>query len=306
MNGCRSWQRVAGLLLSVVMAGAGTGRTVWAQTNDAAELKLFQGAWMVVKLIENGRVIPAEKIPELLPSGGRIEVVDKSILFMDARTGQRHARSFSVNAATYPSTIDISSVDSPDIHRGIYRFDQGPLIVCIGDPDSDMRPTELSAPSGSRSMLMVLQRRTAAPADTAKSQPPRSAAPAASSGTAAAPASAVPDDQQLRKSLVGVWRVPDQLGFLHIRFRDNGTFSSWRVHEELQLFRRVFVESPVSNGSWEVRDGRVLGNIGGSTDPGRVGSSLLFTIRGMTATEFLFVDGLGRSNRAVREAPASR
>ena len=94
------------------------------------------------------------------------------------------------------------------------------------------------------------------------------------------------------------------MGFLHIRFRDNGTFASFRVHEELQLFRRIFVESPISSGSWEVRHGQVLANIGTSTDPGRSGTSHLFTIKAMTSTEMIFIDGLGRTNNATREAPA--
>jgi len=145
---------------------------------------------------------------------------------------------------------------------------------------------------------MVLQRRTAS-ADTEKK-------PAAPGKTQPAPTAASMSDEEITKLLPGVWRIPDQLGFLHIRFRDNGTFASFRVHEELQLFRRVFVESPVSSGSWEVRQGQILTNLGTSTDPGRVGTSHLFTVKAMTSTEMVFFDDLGRTNKATHEAPSGR
>jgi uncharacterized protein (TIGR03067 family) len=234
----------------------------------------------------------------VLPSGGRLEVVDNSMLFVDVHTGQRHARTISIDPTSYPSTIDIKSSDAPEVSRGIYRFDNGQLIVCFGDTFTETRPAELSAPKGSGAMLMVLQRRTAS-ADPEKK-------PAAARKTEPAANTASMSDEEITKLLPGVWRIPDQLGFLHIRFRDNGTFATFRVHEELQLFRRVFVESPISSGSWEVRQGQIMTNLGNSTDPGRVGTSHLFTVKAMTSTEMVFFDGLGRTNKATREAPAGR
>ena len=144
-------------LLSVLVVSS-----AWAASglaDDKAELKLFEGSWTVVKLIENGEVIPAERIPEVLPSGGRLEIVDNSMLFIDPHSGQRHARMISVDPTRYPSTIDIKSADEPEVSRGIYRFDDGQLIICVGDAFTEARPAELSAPKGSGATLMVLQRR---------------------------------------------------------------------------------------------------------------------------------------------------
>lgn len=236
------------------------------------------------------------RIPDMLPSGGQLEIVDNSLLFVDVHTGQRHARTIRIDPTRYPGTIDIESSDAPEVSRGIYRFDNGQLIVCIGDTFTETRPAELTAPKSSGAMLMVLQRRIQSADPVKKPGTPRKTQPAA--------AEVSPADEEISKLLPGVWRIPDQLGFLHIRFRNNGTFASFRVHEELQLFRRVFVESPISSGSWEVHQGRILTNLGTSTDPGRVGTSHLFTVKAMTATEQVFVDGLGRSNKATREAPA--
>ena len=292
MNGCIQHRIIACLLLLA-------GSPAWAGlADDKAELKLFEGSWTVVKLIEDGKVIPAERISDVLPSGGQLEIVDNSLLFVDVHTGQRHARTIIIDPTSYPSTIDVKSSDAPEVSRGIYRFDNGQLIVCFGDTFTETRPAELAAPKGSGAMLMVLQRRTQSTDPVKKPEAPRKTQPAA--------AAVLLGDEEINKLLPGVWRIPDQLGFLHIRFRDNGTFASFRVHEELQLFRRVFVESPISSGAWEVRQGKILTNVGSSTDPGRVGTSHLFTVKAMTATEMVFIDGLGRTNKAMREAPAGR
>jgi len=138
--------------------------------------------------------------------------------------GQRHARTIRVDATQDPSTLDITSANEPEVSRGIYKFDKGQLIVCIGDPFTQVRPAELSAPKGSGAMLMVLQRGKPSTDEQKKTNSPPVSRPPA--GPVA------PTDEEIRKQLPGVWRIPDQLGFLHIRFRDNGTFASFRVYEE--------------------------------------------------------------------------
>lgn len=290
MNGRIQFKLIVGLLLVF----SSPAWTIQGLADDKAELKLFEGSWTVVKLIEDGEVIPSERLSEVLPSGGRLEIVDNSILFVDVHSGKRHARMISIDPTRYPSTIDIKSTNDPAVIRGIYQFDNGQLIACFGDAEKETRPTDLSAPRGSGSTLMVLKRRTASVDEEKK--------PAARPATRPA----VPADEEIRKMLPGVWRLPDQLGWLHIKFRENGTFSSYRVHKELQLFRSVFVQVPVSSGAWEVRQGQILLNIATTTDPGRAGTSHGFTVNAMTSTEFVFFDGLGRSNKATREAPAQR
>ena len=91
MNGCIHHRIVACLL---VLAGS----AAWAgQPDERAELKLFEGSWTVVKLIEDGKVIPAERIPDVLPSGGRLEIVDNSLLSVDSHSGKRHARTITID-----------------------------------------------------------------------------------------------------------------------------------------------------------------------------------------------------------------
>lgn len=99
MNGCIQYRIVACLL---VLAGS----AAWAgQPDERAELKLFEGSWTVVKLIEDGKVIPAERIPDVLASGGRLEIVDNSLLSVDSHSGKRHAQSRSTQLATRAPSI---------------------------------------------------------------------------------------------------------------------------------------------------------------------------------------------------------
>jgi len=177
MNGCIQFKVIACLLL---LAGS-SGRAALA--DDQVELKLFEGSWTVVKLFEDGKVIPAERISDVLPSGGRLEIVDNSLLFVDVHTGQRHARTITIDPTSYPSTIDIRSADAPEVSRGIYRFDNGQLIVCFGDTFTETRPTELSAPKGSGAMLMMLQRRTASADPEKKPAAPGKTQPAPTAGS---------------------------------------------------------------------------------------------------------------------------
>ena len=62
------------------------GNPVIAQDQGYGELK---GTWQAIELVDNGRVIPSEAIPGWLPSGGKIEVIDNSIVFTSPKDGQR-------------------------------------------------------------------------------------------------------------------------------------------------------------------------------------------------------------------------
>ena len=150
LNGRIQFRNLVGLLLAFSMPALATE----CRADDKAELKLFEGSWTVVKLIEDGQVIPLERIPEVLPSGGRLEIVDNSMLFVDPHSGKRHARTITIDPTRYPSTIDIKSADEPEVSRGIYKFDNGQLVVCFGDPFTEVRPAELSAPKGSGAVTL--------------------------------------------------------------------------------------------------------------------------------------------------------
>src|SRR5262249_20333535 len=111
-----------------------------AQDGGYAEL---QGTWQAVELVDNGRVIPADAIPSWLPSGGRIEIIDNSIIFTSPKDGQRHARNFSVDATTYPRQLNV--IDGGKTSgQGIFPKENGLLVVRLFSPTAAPPPAGFS------------------------------------------------------------------------------------------------------------------------------------------------------------------
>src|ERR1700759_354452 len=113
---------------------------VFAANDATAQDKSLKGNWQAVELVDNGRVIAPEAIPGWMPSGGRIEILDNSIVFTSPKDGKRYSRVFSVDATTYPRQLNIYD-DGKLSGQGIYRIEEGRLIACISAPSAGPRPT---------------------------------------------------------------------------------------------------------------------------------------------------------------------
>jgi len=279
------------LLMAVVLVAASS--TCLAD-NDP-DLKLFAGKWEVVELVEDGRVVPPEAFREWLPSGGRIEIADNAIIFTSPHDGTKQVKLFSIDATQYPKGIDIVSREKKDA-TGIYRFDEGRLILCLCHPTDGPRPTEFSAKDGSKRMLMVLKQTNS---QTASQEPAVDQSRQPSSGDAGV-AAKVLTDAEVAKSLAGTWRYKDEIGALLVTFTSDGNWSSIREVQELRLFQKVFVRTPVSSGKWTVQNGTLTFTCTASVDPNRVNRQLPFTVRSITQGDFIFVDYMGRLGKAVR------
>lgn len=252
-----------------------------------AELKQFQGKWEVVELVEDGKTIPREAIEEWLPSGGKFEITDNAVLSTDPDDGKKQVKIFSLDETQFPKGIDLSTKDKKD-GLGIYRFDGDRLILCFADPETSKRPTEFSAKEGSNQILMTLSR----PSKPAPSKP---AAPKTAGVTAN-----VLTDAQAKELLVGTWKYADQIGTLFATFNGDGSFRTVREVKEIRLFQKVFVQTPISTGNWNVENGQLSFRIQKSVQKGRAGKEFDFTIRSITKRDFIFVDHLGRVGQAVK------
>lgn len=259
------------------------------------ELKQFQGQWEAVELSEDGHVIPREAISEWLPSGGRFEIADNAIIVTSPHDGKKSAKVFSIDATQYPRGVDIITREKKDA-VGIYRFDDDRLVVCLCDPDEGTRPTEFSAKSGSKRMLMVLKR-VSAP-EAGKKPSAESANPRITSGTG--DAAKILTDADVTRMLYGTWRYKDDAGALIVTVAENGTWSSIRESQELRLFQKVFVRTPISSGKWSVQNGTLTFHCLASVHASRVNHQLPFTIRSISDRDFIFVDYMGRLGKAIK------
>lgn len=261
--------------------------------NESPEIRQLEGHWEVVELAENGHVIPREQIPEWLPSGGKVEIADNAIVFRSHLDGKKHAKVFTVDATQYPRQIDIVTPEKQEA-TGIYRFDDGRLVVCLSEPGDMRRPTEFSATEGSHRMLMVLKRTSAPLAGEKIVSAERQ--PTTGDGVAAR----VITDSELTKMLQGTWKYRDDVGALVTTLSSNGTWSSIREAEQMRLFQRVFVRTPISSGTWNVKNGTLTFLCTASIYPQRVNHAMPFTIRSISANDFIFVDYMGRLGKATR------
>jgi uncharacterized protein (TIGR03067 family) len=262
-----------------------------AQEDD---LRRMRGDWEVVELVEDGKVIPRQAIPDWLPSGGRIQIEDNAIVIHSITDQKRHVRVFSIDATKYPRSIKITDAHKQET-EGIYKFDENKLVVCLSDT-GDKAPTEFSAKEGSGRALLVMQpAKGAAPTATAKPKPaPEKPKPEET------PAATVLTDAEVSKLLQGAWKYDDSVGALYVMFRSNGTFSTTREYQELRLFQRVFVQTPVTSGTWKVERGTLKFHVTTSIYADRVGNTFGFAVRSISDKDMIFIDYLGHVGRAKK------
>jgi uncharacterized protein (TIGR03067 family) len=307
---------------------------VWGQ--DAAYAAL-RGRWQAVELVDNGRVIPQDAIHTWIPTGGQFEVIDNTIVFTSSVDGQRRARTFDIDAARYPREINVRA-DGRLYGHGIYQLDQGRWVICAAAADSVPRPTDFSAPQGSRRVLLVLTRATDAPqpsgvppaATAGQTAPPATAAlPAATAGqpaplaaaAQAAPPTAVdvsklpppPDlraspgttgrlltDAEVRRMLVATWKYNDAYGDFFLTLADNGSFWTYRETVTTSAFQQVFVRAPVSSGSWDLNNGQVTFRCTASAHRDRINQQAPYAVRSISENDLIFVDARGQVAKAVK------
>lgn len=282
------------MVVTALVATAFSAGGVLVAEDNKAELDRFQGNWKVVELVEDGHVIPLDEIPTVLPSGGRLEVIEQSIVFTSPHDGKKRAREFSIDATKYPRTIDFGRPGAVT-GQGIYRFDDSRLVVCFSPPDESERPGDLSAKKGSRRTLMVLER-SSAPQAAAAAAEPRPAPKETGTGTTGK----LLTDAEVTGMLKGTWRYSDSYGALFLILNADGTFSTVREVQELRLFHKTFVQTPVSSGTWQVQKGDLLLQVTSSIHASRAGQRLPFTIRSISAKDVIFVDYLGRLAQATK------
>ncbi|MEM9658612.1 MAG: TIGR03067 domain-containing protein [Planctomycetota bacterium] len=280
----------------------------------------LQGNWQIVELTDNGKSVPPDQITNSLPAGGQFEVVDNTMIFTSPLDGRKTAKTFAVDPTAYPKRIAVVTGEQVE-GVGIYEFDKERLIVCMSNPLKSPQPKEFSAREDSNRMMMVLERPSASPNSSQKvqlpppprqysSKPPTPVPPAASAAPSPAPpaqtsppnsvAARVLTDDEVIGLLIGTWRVNDGQGILDVTFNLDRTFRSFREASDMTTFHQVFLQTPVSSGTWTVQKGQLLMTITASTNWDRVNRTMPFAVRSISAQDAILVDYLGRVMRVVK------
>ncbi len=313
------------LALGLTSALSASSAQAQQTTTMDAELKRLQGHWRVVELVENGSTIPENQMKAYLPGGGIVEIVDTTMLFQSPVDGHKSTKTFRINSSDYPKKIAVFDYDRMT-GQGIYQHDGGKLVICVSHPPAAV-PTDFSAPSGSGRSMLVLVPYNASDVESRKldmGPPPSVNRPAPSvsavptptpTPTPAAvptptptpvpasnpsPAGRILTDDEVKKMLIGKWRLNDGSGLVDITIDARGVFSSYRHAEAIQTFHQVFVATPVSSGTWTVARGQLFLNVTSSWRADLVNTKIIFAVRSISSNDAIVVDNLGRVSKAVR------
>jgi uncharacterized protein (TIGR03067 family) len=289
------------------------------------ELTRFNGHWRVIEMVEDGRAIPEDQMRQWLPGGGVLEIVDYTILFKSPIDGTKSTKSYRLDPSSYPKRIAIMERDNTT-GTGIYKFDQGKLIVCVTNEASQI-PTEFNAHTGSKRTMIVMERFDPGASDipglnarlperkplhiptppptppVAEVQRPAVPPPVPQPAPKPVPASVaarVLTDTEVRNMTIGTWRINDTEGSIDIAFGANGAFQTYRYFRTLNNFQEVFAPTPISSGNWSIVNGRLVANVSSSTRLDRINQSFVPAVRSISATDMILVDHLGRVSRAVK------
>jgi uncharacterized protein (TIGR03067 family) len=309
------------LLLAAVAVTVTVAGMAAAQNPSAVdtELERVRGHWRVVELLENGQEIPDDQMQYWLPGGGNLEIVDYTVLFESPLSGAKTTREFRIDPTSYPKRITIKNKDT-ETGKGIYKFDGGKLVVCISR-DTAQVPTEFAAPKDSARALIVMERYEPNNSATPKGAPRPAPKPvhanppdmsqwkSAEVSPPSPPPSVVPaggvtsrvlTDAEVREMAVGTWRMTDNEGSVDVTYNEDGTFQTYRYYQMLQNFQYVFVPTPISSGTWQISNGRLVSHVTASSRADMANQTYMPAVRSISATDLILVDNYGRVSRAVK------
>jgi uncharacterized protein (TIGR03067 family) len=144
------WQALMMVLI------AGQLIAVAGPQDDAAkkELKTFQGTWVLVSAVRDGKKPSDEKGIKLIITGTKYSLTQESSAVIG------HRGTFLLDPAMKPKATDVTVTDGPDkgkIFLGIYELSSDDYKVCFASVGKD-RPTEFSSKQGSGNLLQIWKR----------------------------------------------------------------------------------------------------------------------------------------------------
>jgi uncharacterized protein (TIGR03067 family) len=241
-----------------------------------ADVKSLDGKWRIVTLIDNGQAAPASTIKQTFGGDGTVTVSDGAIAVEAG--GGRPARKlkFTLHDDGEAPTIDVTTADGK-LCQGVFRRDRDVLTLCLGDKDSNVRPTDFGSEEGSNTMLVILQ------AVTAKAKPvdPPVVQPNA--------------DAEQQKRLVGVWGYQDNDGVIRMSLNSDNTFSISK--ESKKLFKKMFDPEERTSGAWLVKGATLILKVSAADDKGLNGHTLSYQINSLREQDMVVIDEKGTAIR---------
>ena len=259
---------VAAFLISLADSLTGQSPTLQPPVPAASSL---DGTWEIVSVIDDGKLVPLEVVKQTMIKDARL-VINGQIAALTRPDGKFHSLAFVTDASASPRTIDLAGATKIG-GKGIYMRDGDTLVLCVSGSDAAARPTQLASLPGTDDFLITL-RRVNAPA------PPKPAPPP--------PPPAVPNEDGVRRSLVGTWGHQTDESVVKITFNTDNTFSVLMTYKK--GFKKIFDSEDRGSGTWRLKDGEVMLTFTASTIKNQIGQIYSYRVNSINNSEVIYID----------------
>lgn len=263
---------------------------------ETSDIKLLQGKWKVVTVLENGKSLTEQEIATQLVVDGYFNVDGMVISFLPPGQFETKKIPFVVNDKVDPKSIDLMGATKIG-STGIYLLSGDSLMLLFPGIGEKTRPADFSNQVGSHRVLIVLQR--AATANKVAATPPvKPLATAPVAGTTASTVivtqlPAVPNmNQDMKARLIGTWGHQTDEAITYYTLNADGTFSTsieWK-----KGIQNVFKSDQRSSGIWTLQNGVIVATITASTDPQIINQVFSWRVTNLSDRNLIAVDNQGR------------
>jgi uncharacterized protein (TIGR03067 family) len=173
------------LLLPILLSALTPGDDGWKPTD--AELQraheMLAGSWQFLSINDKGEKLGPKLVEARFARDGILTVADRRLTIANPVTGEARSATYRIDPSKSPRRIDLFTRDDR-ILRGIYKFEDDNLVICLQPDERKDLPAEFSAPDGSDMILIRLRALSAPSAAGLKSTSTRESNPAAPSRSA--------------------------------------------------------------------------------------------------------------------------
>lgn len=245
----------------------------------------LDGTWELVSVIEDGTILPLDLVKQTLIQDAKV-IIQGQLAAITRPDGKAHTLAFVLDSTATPKTIDLAGNEKVG-SKGIYMQDKDVLMICLNGSSGSERPKVMASLPKSDTFLMTFQRVKAAKPAAVAAKPLPVIAPA--------PAPAIPNEDAIRKLLVGTWGHQTDTEVVKITFNSDGSYSSVKTFKK--GLKKLFDGEERTSGTWKFKDGEVIQTITASKMRGVIGQVHSYKISSINDREVIYVDNQSGQRR---------
>ena len=142
------------ILLSAVSSGDGESKPTNAELQRAHEM--LMGSWQILSINDKGENLGPRLVETRFARDGILTVAGRQMTIVNPVTGEERAATYRIDPTKTPRRIDLITRDDRML-RGVYKFEDDNLVLCLQPAETKSIPTEFSVPDGSDLMLLRLK-----------------------------------------------------------------------------------------------------------------------------------------------------